>query len=128
LKARLNAASDLYPTRLAILAGLLLADQGAEVYAARPEHQDLRLDDYLSRGTHFTLATAVATAVTPDIVIHDGATAPTWAASQLSLGFTAVAPGDEQIDIPGDASDDLLNALVGGDARSALLPAWARSV
>jgi crotonobetainyl-CoA:carnitine CoA-transferase CaiB-like acyl-CoA transferase len=43
------------------LAGLLLADQGAEVYAARPEHQDARLDDYLSRGKHFVPAAAVAT-------------------------------------------------------------------
>lgn len=95
------------------LAGLLLADQGAEVYAASPVNQDARIDDYLGRGKRFLPEGAQDIPRNLDVVIHDGSIAPEGGVSQLSLGFTALVPGDEDIDLPGDASDDLLNALVG---------------
>ncbi len=95
------------------LAGLLLADQGAEVYAASPVNQDARIDDYLGRGKRFLPEGAQDIPRNLDVVIHDGSIAPEGGVSQLSLGFTALVPGDEDIDLPGDASDDLLSALVG---------------
>ncbi|WP_250634444.1 CoA transferase [Pinirhizobacter soli] len=95
------------------LAGLLLADQGAEVYALPPVNPDASIDDYLSRGKRFPRKGKLAIPKNPDIVIHDGAIAPARGPSQLTLGFTAVVPGDEDIDLPWDASDDLLNALAG---------------
>lgn len=95
------------------LAGLLLADQGAEVYAMPPVNPDTRIDNYLGRGKRLPRKGKLAIPKNPDIVIHDGAITPMRGPSQLSLGFTAVAPGDEDMDLPWDASDDLLNALVG---------------
>ena len=95
------------------LAGLLLADQGAEVYAMPPAKPDASVDDYLGRGRRFATEGASAILKNPDIVIHDGSVWSAWTPSQLSLGFTAVVPGDEDLDLPWDASDDLLNALTG---------------
>lgn len=96
------------------LAGLLLADQGAEVFTLdRGKGGAEGLDDFLDRGKKLLPAAALAAVEDADIVIHNGAAAGALASWQISLGFTAGVPGDTDSDLPDDASDDLLNGLVG---------------
>jgi hypothetical protein len=101
-------------TPAARLAGLLLADQGAEVFSldhGRPSNGGL--DDYLDRGK-FLLPTAVLSSVEGiDIIISGSEPSERSVESQISLSFPAIAPEDVEFDLPPDASDDSLNALVG---------------
>jgi len=95
------------------LAGLLLADQGAEVFALnRNRSPQEGLGDYLDSGKLLLSASALAAVEGADIVIGDGdiRKGASW---QISLGFTAGVPGDAEFDLSPDTSDDLLNALVG---------------
>jgi hypothetical protein len=96
------------------LAGLLLADQGAAVFALdRDDAAEENIDHYLNRGKNLVPARMLVADENADIHIGDndsGEVLPPW---QISLGFTAVVPGDEDCDLPPDASDDLLNGMVG---------------
>jgi crotonobetainyl-CoA:carnitine CoA-transferase CaiB-like acyl-CoA transferase len=96
------------------LTGLLLADQGAAVFALDPgDTAEENIDQYLNRGKNLVPAHVLAADENPDILIGDndiGEARPPW---QISLGFTGVVPGDEDCDLPPDASDDLLNGMVG---------------
>jgi crotonobetainyl-CoA:carnitine CoA-transferase CaiB-like acyl-CoA transferase len=101
-------------TAAARLAGLLLADQGAEVFSldhGRPSNQGL--DDYLDRGKFLVPAAVLSSFEEIDIIIAGSEPSARSANSQISLSFPAVAPGDVEFDLPPDASDGLLNALVG---------------
>jgi len=96
------------------LTGLLLADQGAAVFALdRDDAAEENIDQYLNRGKNLVPAHVLAADENADILIADndiGAARLPW---QISLGFTAVVPGDEDCDVPPDASDDLLNGMIG---------------
>ncbi len=101
-------------TLAARLAGVLLSDQGAEVFALDRDHAaEEGIEDYLNRGKHLLPAAAFSAVENADITVHDGHACearPPW---QISLGFTAGVPGDPDCDLPDDASDDLLNGMVG---------------
>jgi len=96
------------------LAGLLLADQGAEVFAF--DHDllaDDEIDAYLDRGKKLLRPDALASVGDSDIVIQNGPNPGHPSDRVISLGFTVTVPGDTDLNLPDDASDDLLNALVG---------------
>jgi crotonobetainyl-CoA:carnitine CoA-transferase CaiB-like acyl-CoA transferase len=96
------------------LAGLLLADQGAEVFAL--DHDllaDDEIDAYLDRGKKLLRPDVLDSIQDSDIVIQNGPPPDHPTAWVISLGFTATVPGDPDLNLPDDASDDLLNALVG---------------
>jgi len=96
------------------LAGVLLADQGAEVFAldhGRPSNEGL--DDYLDRGKLLLPAAVLSDVQEIDIIIAGSETITRSNDAQIALSFPPVAPGDVEFDLPHDASDDLLNALVG---------------
>jgi crotonobetainyl-CoA:carnitine CoA-transferase CaiB-like acyl-CoA transferase len=96
------------------LAGLLLADQGAAVFALdRDGAGEENVDHYLNRGKNLVPARVLAADESADIVIGDNDIGEARPPSQISLGFTAVVLGDEDCDLPPDASDDLLNGMVG---------------
>ncbi|MGH3529596.1 MAG: CoA transferase [Pseudonocardiaceae bacterium] len=95
------------------LAGLLLADQGAEVFAfSRVRSAQEGLDDYLDRNKTFLPDIELTALANADILIKDGNATGTEHPWQ-TLGFTAIVPGDNEFDLPADASDDLLNGMVG---------------
>lgn len=101
-------------TLAARLTGLLLADQGAEVFAL--DHDQLAdggIDAYLDRGKKLLRPDVLASIRDSDIVIHNGPTLGHHSDWMISLGFTSTVPGDPDFNLPDDASDDLLNALVG---------------
>lgn len=101
-------------TPAARLAGVLLADQGAEVFSldhGRPSNEGL--DDYLDRGKFLLPGAVLSSVLEFDIIIAGSEPSTRSVASQISLSFPAVAPGDIEFDLPPDASDDLLNALAG---------------
>ena len=96
------------------LAGLLLADQGAEVFAF--DHDllaDDEIDAYLDRGKKLLHPDALASIRDSDIVIQNGPILGHPSDRVISLGFTVTVPEDPDLNLPDDASDDLLNALVG---------------
>lgn len=97
------------------LAGLLLADQGAEVWTLdRPSlGSEEGLDDYLDRGKRLVSPDVLAAIGDTDLIIGDGDSFAARAPWQITLGFTASVPGDADGDLPEDTSDDLLNATVG---------------
>ena len=96
------------------LAGLLLADQGADVFALNHARlADGEIDAYLDRGKKLLHPEALASIQDSDIVIQNGPILDRHSAWVISLGFTATVPGDSDLNLPDDASDDLLNALVG---------------
>src|SRR5271168_3501056 len=78
------------------LTGLLLADQGAAVFALdRDDTAEENIDQYLNRGKNLVPAPVLAADDNADILIGDndiGGALPSW---RISLGFTAVVPGDE---------------------------------
>ncbi len=101
-------------TPAARLAGVLLADQGADVFSldhGRPSNEGL--DDYLDRGKLLLPAAVLPSVQEIDIIIAGSETIARSNDAQISLSFPAVAPGEVEFDLPPDASDDLLNALVG---------------
>ena len=96
------------------LTGLLLADQGAAVFALdRDDPAEENIDQYLNRGKNLVPAHVLAADENADILIGDNDIGEARLPWQISLGFTAVVPGDEDCDVPPDASDDLLNGMVG---------------
>jgi crotonobetainyl-CoA:carnitine CoA-transferase CaiB-like acyl-CoA transferase len=102
------------------LAGLLLADQGAEVFVERAgptpaADQRVALDDaYFDRGKTALPPVAAADAASADIVIVDGDAQVARAPHQILLRIVAALPGDEAYGhLPHDCSEDLIKALVG---------------
>lgn len=99
------------------LAGLLLADQGAEVFVERaPGAAPGGLDDaYFDRGKITLPPDAQADSASADIVIVDGAAPPlTRAPQQVLVRIVAALPGDDAYGhLPDDCSEDLLNAICG---------------
>jgi hypothetical protein len=108
---RVLETNGLLATRLA---GLLLADQGAEVFALeRDDAEREDIDCYLNRGKNLAAAPVLAGVESADILIGDHDIGETRLPWQISLGFPAVVPGDEDCEVPPQASDDLLNGMVG---------------
>jgi len=102
------------------LAGLLMADQGAEVFVERAgptsaADQRVALDDaYFDRGKIALPKGAAADAASADIVIMDGAAPFTRAPHQILLRFVSALPGDEAYGhLPDNCSEDLINAIGG---------------
>jgi crotonobetainyl-CoA:carnitine CoA-transferase CaiB-like acyl-CoA transferase len=102
------------------LAGLLFAEQGAEVFAERAgptpaADQRVALDDaYFDRGKITLPPGAAADAASADIVIVDGPAQFARAPHQILLRIVAALPGDEAYGhLPHDCSEDLIKALVG---------------
>ena len=96
------------------LTGLLLADQGADVFAL--DHgrlADGEIDAYLDRGKKLLHPEALASIQDSDIVIQNGPILDRHSDRVISLGFTSTVPGDPDLNLPDDANDDLLNAYVG---------------
>lgn len=96
------------------LTGLLLADQGADVFAL--DHgrlADGEIDAYLDRGKKLLHPEVLASIQDSDIVIQNGPILDRHSDGVISLGFTATVPGDPNFNLPDDTSDDLLNAHVG---------------
>lgn len=105
--------AELSSTLAGRLAGLLFADQGAEVFTARDPSPDLD-DTYFDRGKTVVPPAALADLSGADVVIVDGDTPISRAAHQVVLRIVAALPGDEAYGhLPADCSEDLLNALVG---------------
>ncbi|HWT62697.1 MAG TPA: CoA transferase [Ochrobactrum sp.] len=97
------------------LAAMLLADQGATVYAPEQSQTEAEgLNDFLDRGKTLLPVAELNSFMGADIVILDGRVEGVDStAGQIVLGFPALAAGDTSFDVPDDASDDLLNALIG---------------
>ncbi len=102
------------------LVGLLLADQGAEVFVERDgptpaADQGFALDDaYFDRGKIALPLGAAADVASADIVIVDGAAQFAQAPQQIVLRIVAALPGDEAYGhLPDDCSEDLINAIGG---------------
>lgn len=98
------------------LAGLLMADQGAEVFVERgagttPGGLD---DAFFDRGKVTVPPGATDDATSADIVIVDGAAQVARAPHQILLRIVAALPGDEAYGhLPDNCSEDLIKALVG---------------
>ncbi len=106
---------ELSETLTGRLAGLLFADQGAEVLTARnagfepDEH-----DEFLDRNKYSIAPEQLADTSSADVIIVDGDTEVDRSSGQIVLRVTAALPGDTVYgDLPADCSEDLLNALVG---------------
>jgi crotonobetainyl-CoA:carnitine CoA-transferase CaiB-like acyl-CoA transferase len=98
------------------LAGLLFADQGAEVIVERAGHPGkVELDDtYFDRGKLVLAPGTRADLASADVIIVDGVKPVQRTPNQIVLRITAAVPGDEEYGyLPADCSEDLLNALVG---------------
>ena len=96
------------------LAGLLFADQGAEVVVLDPKEGE-DVDSYLNRNKR---AISSADAIAPssvDIIIVDGEDATfERAPHQILLRTVAALPGDERFGhLPHDIDEDYLSALTG---------------
>ena len=98
------------------LAGLLLADQGAEVFvepSARAAHDALD-DTFFDRGKIAVPPGATADSSSADIVIVDGTAPVTRAPHQVLVRIVAALPGDEAYGyLPDDCSEDLIAAICG---------------
>ena len=96
------------------LAGLLFADQGADVFVERGVATAGEHDAYLDRGKTAVPPGGLADTSSADIIIVDGTVTVKRAPSQILLRVTAAIPGDETYGhLAADCSEDLLNALVG---------------
>jgi len=106
---------ELSSTLAGRLAGLLFADQGAEVFVERPaDFKPDEHDEYFDRNKIAVPPGGLQDTTTADIIIVDGGTKIERSPSQIVLRITAALPGDEIYgDLDANCSEDLLNALVG---------------
>jgi len=102
------------------LAGLLFADQGAEVFVERAgptpaPGQRVALDDaYFDRGKIALPPGAATDAASADVVIVDGTVQFARAPHQILVRIVAALPGDDAYGhLPHDCSEDLINAIGG---------------
>jgi crotonobetainyl-CoA:carnitine CoA-transferase CaiB-like acyl-CoA transferase len=106
---------ELSETLTGRLAGLLFADQGAEVLIAResgfePDEQD----EFLDRNKYSVAPGQLADSSSADVIIVDGDAEVDRSSGQIVLRVTAALPDDKIYGhLPADCSEDLLNALVG---------------
>ena len=106
---------ELSQTLAGRLAGLLFADQGAEVLVERePGYESDEHDEYFDRGKTAVPPDSLADTSSADVIIVDGEAGIDRSPAQILLRITAALPGDEVYGhLPADCSEDLLNALVG---------------
>jgi len=106
---------ELSSTLAGRLAGLLFADQGAEVYIEREnDFEPNEHDEYFDRNKIALTPGKLADTSSADIIIVDGDAKVERSEAQIVLRITAALPGDEIYgDLEADCSEDLLNALVG---------------
>ncbi|MGH8388881.1 MAG: CoA transferase [Pseudomonas sp.] len=98
------------------LAGLLMADQGAEVFfERRAGSSSSSLDGtFFDRGKTELPVGAAADYASADVIIVDGMDPVVRAPHQVLLRIVAALPNDEAYgDLPADCSEDLINALCG---------------
>jgi len=97
------------------LAGLLFADQGAEVLIGREAgFEPNENDEFLDRNKYSIASDQLEDTSSADVIIVDGDTQVDRSSGQIVLRVTAALPGDIVYgDLPADCSEDLLNALVG---------------
>jgi crotonobetainyl-CoA:carnitine CoA-transferase CaiB-like acyl-CoA transferase len=102
------------------LAGMLLADQGAEVFVERSgptssADQGVALDDvFFDRGKIALPPGATTDTASADIIIVDGEAKVARASHQILVRVVAALPGDDTYgDLPADCSEDLINAICG---------------
>ena len=107
---------ELSKTLAGRLAGQMFADQGAEVFLERdPANASTDLDDtYFDRGKVLLPVGALSDTSSADVIIVDGEAPVDRLPHQIVLRITAALPGDEMYgNLPADAHEDLLSALVG---------------
>jgi crotonobetainyl-CoA:carnitine CoA-transferase CaiB-like acyl-CoA transferase len=105
---------ELSQTLTGRLTGLLLADQGAEVYAERDKPSGQFDDAYFDRGKHLLPAGALADISSADVIIVDGDKPVKRLPHQTVMRVVAALPGDADYGfLPPDCSEDLIGALVG---------------
>ena len=106
---------ELSKTLTGRLAGLLFADQGAEVLVAREAGFDPdEHDEFLDRNKYSIAPDQLADASSADVIVVDGEAQVERSSGQIVLRVMAALPGDTLYgDLPADCSEDLLNALVG---------------
>jgi crotonobetainyl-CoA:carnitine CoA-transferase CaiB-like acyl-CoA transferase len=105
---------ELSQTLTGRLTGLLLADQGAEVYAERPKPSGQFDDAYFDRGKKLLPAGALADTSSADVIIVDGDAPVKRLPHQTVMRVVAALPGDADYGfLPPDCSEDLIGALVG---------------
>jgi len=105
---------ELSQTLTGRLTGLLLADQGAEVYAERPKPSGQFDDAYFDRGKKLLPAGALADTSSADVIIVDGEAPVKRLPHQTVMRVVAALPGDADYGfLPPDCSEDLIGALVG---------------
>ena len=105
---------ELSQTLTGRLTGLLLADQGAEVYAKRPQPSTQFDDAYFDRGKKLLPAGALADTSSADVIIVDGDVPVKRLPHQTVMRVVAALPGDQDYGfLPPDCSEDLIGALVG---------------
>jgi len=97
------------------LAGLLFADQGAEVFLEQStDTSDSKNDDYLNRNKTILPVGTLNDTSSADIIIVDGDAPVDRRPEQIVLRITAALPGDKTYGhLEPNCSEDLLNALVG---------------
>ncbi|HRH85791.1 MAG TPA: CoA transferase [Rubrivivax sp.] len=96
------------------LAGLLFADQGAEVYAVRDRPSGKFDDTYFDRGKKLLPAGGLNDTSSADVVIVDGDLAVKRLPHQTVMRVVAALPGDDAYgDLPADCSEDLISAVCG---------------
>ena len=98
------------------LAGLLLADQGAEVFVERSASaaQGVLDDAFFDRGKVAVPAGATANSSSADIVIVDSTGPVTRVPHHVLVRIVAALPGDEVYGyFPDDCSEDLIAAVCG---------------
>ncbi len=106
---------ELSKTLTGRLAGLLFADQGAEVLIERQSgYKPNEHDEYLDRNKTSVPPSSLADTSSADVIIVDGDAKVDRSPAQIVLRITAALPGDEAYGhLPADCSEDLLGALVG---------------
>lgn len=96
------------------LAGLLFADQGAEVFAERVEPSTEFDDMYFDRGKFLLSAGKLDDTSSADVIIVDGDAPVSRLPHQIVMRVVAALPGDEAYGyLPANCSEDLIGALVG---------------
>jgi crotonobetainyl-CoA:carnitine CoA-transferase CaiB-like acyl-CoA transferase len=106
---------ELSKTLAGRLAGLLFADQGAEVLVEREAgYEPDEHDEYFDRNKLAVPPGGLADTASADVIIVDGDAHIDRQPAQTVLRITAAVPGDEAYGhLAADCSEDLLNALVG---------------
>jgi crotonobetainyl-CoA:carnitine CoA-transferase CaiB-like acyl-CoA transferase len=98
------------------LAGLLMADQGAEVFVERdaaPTPGGLD-DSFFDRGKIAVPSGATQDSASADVVIVDGAAEAARPPDQIVVRIVAALPGDDAYgDLPTDCPEGLINAIGG---------------